>query len=82
MLAVETDEFGHAYYDKHDEEIRYDDLFMFHSGKWIFIRFNPDGGDVDLEDKLVVLLEEMETQLRRIDNEKNTELVEILNLFY
>ena len=32
ILAVETDEFGHRSYDQHDEEIRYDDLFMIHSG--------------------------------------------------
>jgi hypothetical protein len=82
MLAVETDEFGHASYDNYDEEIRYDDLFMLHSGKWVFIRFNPDGGDVDLKYKLFVLLEEIETQIRRIENEENTVLVDILTLFY
>lgn len=43
LLCVETDEFAHKGYDPLDEEIRYDDLFMVHSGKWIFIRFNPDG---------------------------------------
>lgn len=42
ILAIETDEFAHRSYDNHDEEVRYDDLFMIHSGKWIFIRFNPD----------------------------------------
>ena len=25
-------------YDKMDEEIRYDDLYMIYSGKWIYIR--------------------------------------------
>ena len=43
LLCVETDEHAHAGYDKRDEEIRYDDLYMVYSGKWIFIRFNPDG---------------------------------------
>ena len=44
MLAIETDEFQHKSYDTQQEEIRYDDLFIGgHSGKWIFIRFNPDG---------------------------------------
>ena len=42
ILAIETDEFGHSKYNEKDEEIRYDDLYMIHSGKWIFIRFNPD----------------------------------------
>jgi hypothetical protein len=27
---------------------------MIHSGKWIFIRFNPDGKDVDMEDRYFV----------------------------
>ena len=30
---------AHRYYDK--KEIRYDDLYMVYSEKWIFIRFNP-----------------------------------------
>jgi len=38
ILAIETDEFGHRGYDKTDEEIRYDDVYMIHSGKWIFIK--------------------------------------------
>jgi len=43
MIAVETDERQHRGYDKQDEEDRYSDLYMVHSGNWIFIRFNPDG---------------------------------------
>ncbi len=82
ILAIETDEFGHSGYDPLDEEIRYDDLYMIHSGKWIFIRFNPDGGKVDLEDKLKVLIREIEDQIRRIENEENDELLEIVKLYY
>jgi hypothetical protein len=82
ILAVETDEYSHSSYDKYDEEIRYDDVYMIHSGKWIFIRFNPDGKDVDMEDKLDKLLEVMEEQIERIEREENTELVEIIKLFY
>ncbi len=55
---------------------------MIHSGKWIFIRFNPDGGKVDLEDKLKVLVGEIEEQIRRIENEENDELLEIVKLYY
>jgi len=58
---------------------------MIHSGKWIFIRFNPDNTftcKVDLEDRIEVLLDEIETQIERIENEKNTELVEIHKLYY
>jgi hypothetical protein len=82
LLCVETDEHAHAGYDKRDEEIRYDDLFMVHSGKWIFIRFNPDGRGVDMEDKLARLMEEVEMQTGRIEREENTELLEIVKLFY
>ena len=85
IIAVETDEHAHQGYDEKDEEIRYDDLYMIHSGKWIFIRFNPDitrNQKTDIEDRIVVLLEVIEEQLKRIENEENTDLVEIIKLFY
>ena len=85
ILAIETDEFCHRRYDKYDEEIRYDDLYMIHSGKWIFIRFNPDNtrtDKTDIEDRITQLLEEMEKQIERIKNNENEELVEIIKMFY
>ena len=82
LLCVETDEFAHRGYDPKDEEVRYDDLYMVHSGKWVFIRFNPDGKGVDMEDKLTRLMDEIQIQIKRIENEENTELVEIVKLFY
>jgi len=84
-LAVETDEFRHEGYDEYDEEIRYDDLYMIHSGKWIFIRFNPDNtrtDKTDIEDRITQLLEEMDKQIERIKNDENEELVEIIKMFY
>ena len=83
ILAIETDEFGHRSYDKRDEEIRYDDVYMIHSGKWIFIRFNPDSNvsKVDIEDKLDKLIETMKECIERIENEENKELVEIIKLY-
>jgi hypothetical protein len=83
ILAIETDEFGHRGYDQVDEEIRYDDVYMIHSGKWIFIRFNPDNNvsKVDIEDKLTKLKETMDECIDRIEYEENTELVEIIKLF-
>jgi hypothetical protein len=91
----ECNKFAHSGYDPLDEEIRY--VYMIHSGKWIFIRFNPDGGKVDLfpegkrqpqgldyevaiEDKLKVLIRE--EQIRRIENEENEGLLEIVKLYY
>lgn len=82
LLCIETDEFGHKGYDPNDEEIRYDDLYMIYSGKWIFIRFNPDGNGIDMEDKLLLLIDMIEHQIDRIENDENTELVEIIKLFY
>jgi hypothetical protein len=85
MLAIETDEFAHRNYDQRDEEARYDDLGMYHTGKWIFIRFNPDGKGVDMEDKLEVLRETIETHITRIEDglvDASEGLVEIHELFY
>ena len=83
ILAIETDEYGHRGYDKKDEEIRYDDVYMIHSGKWIFIRFNPDKNKskTDIEDKLNKLIEIMEGCVNRIERNENTELVEIIKLY-
>lgn len=84
LLAIETDEFAHRSYDKKDEEIRYDDLYMMHSGKWIFIRFNPDDNrdKTDIEDKLAVLVDTITDCIHRIERDENQELVEIIKLFY
>ena len=82
MLAVETDEFGHRSYDPEDERNRYDDVFLAFSAKWIFIRFNPDGGHgIDMDDKLEKLRGEIEYQMERIENGENKDLLEIIFLF-
>jgi hypothetical protein len=90
LLCIETDENQHKNYDKTDEKIRYDDLFMLHGGKFIYIRFNPDkfknkdGKTLNpmLYTRLPVLKEEIEKQIERIQNEENTELLEIIKLYY
>ena len=83
ILAIETDEFGHRGYDKKDEEIRYDDIYMIHSGKWIFIRFNPDTNvsKIDIKDKLDKLVETINEYIYRIEQEENIELLEIIKLY-
>ena len=83
ILAVETDEFGHRGYDQHDEEIRYDDLFMIHSGKWIFIRFNPDPNvsKINIQDKLDKLVETINEYIYIIEQEENIELIKIIKLY-
>ena len=82
VLAIETDERGHSGYDEKDEIIRYDDLYMIHSGKWIFIRFNPDGDKkIDMEDKLEKLIDTIAEQASRIENDENENLLEIIKLY-
>ena len=90
MLAIETDEHQHRSYDPKNEEIRHDDVYMHYSGKWIWIRFNPDsykdkngvGQKLDIEDRLPVLKEMIEKQMERIKKGENNELMEIYKLFY
>ena len=83
ILAVETDEFGHRGYDPRDEDIRYDDVYMIHSGKWLFIRFNPDSNisKVDIYDKLRHLIDVMHQCIEKINQGENTGLVEIIKLY-
>ena len=70
--------------------MRYDDLYMIHSGKWVYIRFNPDKykNDKDVNknptiaSRLTKLKKEIEFQIERIKNNKNTELVERVYMYY
>ena len=90
LLAIETDENQHKSYDQMDEETRYNDLFMAYSGKWIYIRFNPDKyknskgqkRNQSIATRLLRLKEEILKQIKRIENEENTELVERIYLYY
>ena len=90
LLVVETDENQHKSYDEMDEETRYDDLYMAFSGKWIYIRFNPDKyvnksgtrKNPTIANRLYVLKDEIEKQMKRIENDENTELVERIYLYY
>ena len=90
LLCIEVDEKQHKRYSNKDEEIRYDDLFMIHGGKFIFIRFNPDdyinknGTKVNpyMKQRMDNLSNEIAIQTNRILEEKNNELLEITYLFY
>lgn len=89
LLCIEVDENQHKGYNEIDEEIRYDDLYMIHGGKFIFIRFNPDKFkrndktcNPTMPTRLSHLKDEIERQMYRIENELNNELVEIAKLFY
>jgi len=63
---------------------------MAHGGKAIFIRYNPDkyidkNGkkcNPQIKTRLERLKKEIDLQIKRIENDDNTELLEIIKLFY
>ena len=55
---------------------------MMHGGKSVFIRFNVDGKGLSLATKLNELIGEMRAQIGRIERGENTELLEVVHLFY
>ena len=88
ILAIETDEKGHQYYDDETEQKRYDEFTSAFPYKFIFIRFNPDsnkeknGSKTDLEYKLDHLIQNMKNQMDRIRLGQNISKIEIFKLFY
>ena len=92
MLCIEVDENQHKKYIKENENNRYDDLFMDFSGKYIFIRYNPDkfidkyGTSKSKNPMFNTRMEALEMNINkhieRIQNEDNKDLVEIHHLFY
>jgi hypothetical protein len=90
MLCIEIDENQHKSYIKQNENIRYDDLFMDFSGKYIFIRYNPDKfkdkyGKMKnpfFDTRMEVLENVINKHMLRIISEDNEDLVEIHHLFY
>jgi hypothetical protein len=90
LLCIETDEKQHKGYSKVDEEARYHDLFMAYGGKFVFIRFNPDkykdknGKSCNpmLFNRLIVLEEEINKQITRIENDENNDLLEVVELYF
>ena len=87
ILAIEVDEEQRSY---HLAPERYDDLFMDFSGKYLFIRYNPDSfkdakgnrKNPLFATRMKALEAECEKQIDRIQAEANTEPVEIVYLFY
>lgn len=90
ILCIETDENQHKSYSKTDEEERYNDIFMAFGGKFIFIRFNPDkykdknGKSCNpmLVNRLPILEDEINKQIKRIETGENTELLQVIELYY
>ena len=90
MLCIEVDENQHKYYIKEKEIERYNDLFMDFSGKYIFIRYNPDkyidklgkSKNPMFETRMEILEKSINKHIKRIENGENHDLVEIHHLLY
>ena len=89
MLCIEIDENQHKGYNKRNELNRYDNLFMDFSGKYIFIRYNPDKYKINnkiknphFKTRINKLIQEIKNQMERINKEENTNLLEIIHLYY
>jgi hypothetical protein len=87
LLCIEVDEEQRSY---HLEEGRYHDLFMDFSGKYIFIRYNPDAyrdtkgkkRNPQFNTRMKILEEQILLHTNRINSDKNEDLLEIHYLFY
>jgi hypothetical protein len=90
LLCIETDENQHKSYNKEDEEKRYNDIHItWGVGKVIWIRFNPDSYRVKnvkknphISTRLRALAKEIDHHVSRIENDENTNLVEIHLMYY
>jgi hypothetical protein len=89
MLCIEIDENQHKWYPKWDDFVRYNEFLCDFTGKFIFIRYNPDkykvNGktcDTDQDVRLDTLLIEVKKQITRIHDNKNEDLLEIIYLYY
>ena len=90
MLCIEVDEEQHKYYIKEKKIERYNDLFMDFSGKYIFIRYNPDkyidklgkSKNPMFETRMEMLERSINKHIKRIENGENHDLVEIHHLLY
>jgi hypothetical protein len=88
LLCLEIDENQHKYRLPTYERDRYNDLFMDFSGKYIFVRYNPDPYrvgddkvDPDFATRMSELVVLMQAQIARIEAEAN-DFFEIQHLFY
>lgn len=89
MICVEIDEHQHKHYIETYETDRYNDLFMDFTGKYIFIRYNPDSYkladgtkvELDFDSRMEILVQEIEKHIARAEAGTN-ELFEIHHVFY
>jgi hypothetical protein len=89
LLCIEIDENQHKQYDDTDEENRYDNLYLDFSGKYIFIRYNPDSYkkgkrkyNPSFDERMDELVKQINIHTKRIEKEENVDLVEIHHLYF
>jgi hypothetical protein len=89
MLCIEIDEDQHKSYCEYDDFVRYNEFVCDLTSKFIFIRFNPDKykskkiiRDPSLKYRLQQLDKEIYLQIKRINDNKNEDLLEIIYMFY
>jgi hypothetical protein len=89
MLCIEIDENQHKYYTKSDDFKRYNEIVCDLTCKYIFIRYNPDKYkknnkivNTSVNKRFVKLDHEINKQIKRINDNKNEDLLEIVHLYY
>lgn len=90
IIAIECDEEQHKRYDKDDEEARYNDMYMVFSGKWFYIRYNPDiykdkkghRRNPSTATRLDALKKAVDNAISVIEKAENKELVTIQYLYF
>lgn len=90
LLCIETDENQHKWYNESDEQQRYNDIMVYHGGKAVFIRFNPDKyidskskpRNPNLKIRLEMLGNVIKEQITRIERGENHNMLEIIKLYY
>ena len=92
LLCIEVDENEHKYYDKENEEARPNDLMMVHTGKFLFIRFNPHPytfngirENPSITERLENLVQVIRSQVDRIQTEEweaREELIDEIKLYF
>jgi hypothetical protein len=85
-LCIEIDENQHRGYEDGYEIVRYNDLFLDFSGRYVFLRINPDPfqegldrKDPPFEERLAIVDKEIQDIM---ENGGSEELIDVRHLFY
>ena len=92
IVAIEIDENQHKYRELNYEEMRYNDLVMDFTGRYVFLRINPDPykvagvkHDPSFEERLASVeekLAEILTDIASGSEDDSRKMVDVLHMFY